>query len=329
MKWDYDYCITGATGFVGSNIVDEILETEPEARILCLVRKSSDITYLHSRGVKTAVVDFSDPLTMEGPVSKSRYLLHLVGLTQARRDEMFRKVNRDLAEIMLSLYLKHRKTVKGYLFMSSLAVAGPRRASHADPCIRSGCRPVSRYGISKLEGESLLWPWLDDPSLHIVIVRPPAVYGPRDKDMKITFEWARRGIAPVIGWKPKKVTLIHARDLARFSLTALKSPPQKDPIFHVHGGEALTQMEIYREAAAAFGRRRLFTVHVPYWAALFVAWLNELCGKNKILNREKVREINEDWGYERNDFERMGLKPRYSLREGVSDTYRINNPCRG
>ena len=329
MKWKYDYCITGATGFVGSNIVDEILETEPDAGIICLVRKSSNVAYLRSRGVETAVVDFSDPGTMEPLVSRSRYLLHLVGLTQASDEEAFRKVNRDLAETMMNLYLKHRKTVKGYLFMSSLAVAGPRRLPDADPCRRNGCRPVSRYGISKLEGEALLWPWLDEPDTHIVIIRPPAVYGPRDNDMKITFEWARRGVAPVIGWSQKKLTVIYARDLACFSLAALKSPPQKDPIYHVHGGELLTQKEIYRKAADAFGHKCLVTIHVPCWAALFIAWLNELWGKNKVLNREKVREIKEDWGYERNDFERMGLKPRFSLREGVLETYRINNPCRG
>lgn len=329
MKWQYDYCITGATGFVGSNIVDEILETEPDARIICLVRKSSRVADLHRLGVETVVVDFSDPATMDGPVSRSRYLLHLVGLTQAPDEKAFRQVNRDLAETMMSLYLRHRESVRGYLFMSSLAVAGPRRAPDADPCRRDGCHPVSRYGISKLEGEALLWPWLDDPSAHIVIIRPPAVYGPRDKDMRITFEWARRGIAPVVGWSRKKLTVIHARDLARFSLAALKSPPQKHPIYHVHGGEILTQKELYRQAAEAFGRRSLWTVHIPYCVALFVAWLNELWGKNKILNREKIKEIKEDWGYERNDFERMGLKPRYSLREGVSETYGINNPCRG
>jgi nucleoside-diphosphate-sugar epimerase len=327
MKWDYDYCLTGATGFVGSHVVDEIVETELRARVLCLVRKSSNTAYLESKGVDLAVVDFSDPSTLAPHIPRCRFLLHLAGVTQAPRFEIFDRVNRDMAEMMLSLYLEHRERIEAYLYMSSLAVVGPCARPGDNPSRRDRCKPISRYGRSKLEGEALHWPYLDDPSTHIIIVRPPAVYGPRDEDVKMTFEWAKKGLAPLIGWKEKRITLVYARDLARFAVRALNSPPQKDPVYHIHGGEILTQKSLYKEAAAVFGKKHVLALHIPCPLAYAVAFMNEKFGKNKILNREKVREINADWGYERNDFGRMGMEPYYSLKKGVAATYGINNPC--
>jgi len=320
MRKEYDYCITGATGLVGSNLADRILADRPGSEIVCLVRASSDVSHLRTTSAKIRVVDFNDPGTIMPYVAASQKIYHLIGLTASRDPEAFKRVNAELPAVFLDAYLKTRGRGSAFVFMSSLAAVGPRDPGHDDPLRLTGLAPVTEYGRTKLAGEKLFWPYIEDEELNIKIVRSPSVYGNRDKDMRITFDMAGRGIAPVVG-KGGRVTVVNVKDLARYMLR-LGDEGVAPGIYYPYDGRVYTQRELFGIAAEAQGRQRVFVVRVPVWAARAAALFNEKRGKNPIFNREKVREIAApDWGYEGEGFSRIGLEPEYDLYEGVKDLY--------
>ncbi len=322
MKKGYDYCITGATGLVGSNLVDLIVSREPRAKIVCLVRKSSNVRHLETLPVETAVVDFNDSESMRPYVTAARCVYHLIGLTASRSHEAFLKVNRDLAADMFSLYRDNQVDGNSYIFMSSLAAVGPREADRKDPLRLDGLQPITDYGRTKLLGEKVHWEYLHKGEYNVKLVRAPSVYGKRDRDMKITFDMARKGVAALVGRKTRYITVVNVEDLAAY-LYELAGRKHSSGIYYPYDGTVYTQEELLRTASRAQGRKRLLIFRIPLWVARTAAWFNERFGKNPIFNREKVLEMTApDWGYEGAGFGRLGIKAQFDLYKGVKELYK-------
>nr|NIP80739.1 NAD-dependent epimerase/dehydratase family protein [Gemmatimonadota bacterium]NIQ55904.1 NAD-dependent epimerase/dehydratase family protein [Gemmatimonadota bacterium]NIU79040.1 NAD-dependent epimerase/dehydratase family protein [Gammaproteobacteria bacterium]NIX45654.1 NAD-dependent epimerase/dehydratase family protein [Gemmatimonadota bacterium]NIY09955.1 NAD-dependent epimerase/dehydratase family protein [Gemmatimonadota bacterium] len=207
--------ITGATGFVGSHLVEALARRGEGAR--ALVRRTSDVSLLARYGIEPVVGDIDDFDSLRTALGDADTVLHLAAATRALDDDTFFRVNargtRRLVDAMVADGGGRR-----LVYLSSLAAVGPSGGRPVRPDDEP--RPLTAYGRSKLEGEREV---RDRTGLEGVVLRPPAVYGPRDRDLLTFFRLARRGVLPTVGPPGREVQLIHAADLASALLAAARA----------------------------------------------------------------------------------------------------------
>ncbi len=178
-----------------------------------------------------------------------------------------------------------------FLFCSSLAAAGPTRDGRplreTDPC-----RPVTWYGESKAIAEGLVARFAD--GLPWTIVRPPAVYGPRDRDLLAVFRAAQRGILPILGVQKRHYHFVYARDLAAGMLAAARSPQTVGGTYFVAHSEVLTTETFARYVAEAVGRRAR-ALRLPESLLGLAAGIGDLgaqlIGEAPLLNGQRMLEL--------------------------------------
>lgn len=206
--------VTGATGFVGSHLVEHLLQEGYAVR--AIVRPTSDTRWLASRDVPWRVVDWEVPASLVRAVEGCRYVFHLAAVTAAPRRSDYERANTTycahLAQALLAC------TPPPVLVLcSSIAAAGPARRSCrlSDPAPA----PVSHYGRSKRGGE--LAAALQADRLAVTIVRPGIVFGPRGRELLPLFRSIYRfrlHFAPTL--RPVPLSWIHVADVAAILLRA-------------------------------------------------------------------------------------------------------------
>ncbi|MGH9761667.1 MAG: NAD-dependent epimerase/dehydratase family protein, partial [Blastocatellia bacterium] len=200
--------VTGGTGFVGSHLVDRLVEQG--CRVRCLVRATSNLKYLKQPGVEFAYGGLEGDTDWDAAFRDVNTVYHVAGLTFARRAKDYFTVNHKGTEYILGAALKRREQLKRFVHVSSLAAIGPARDGEA-VTETTPPRPITPYGRSKLAGEEALRMMRD--LVDYTIVRPPAVYGPRDYAIFEFFKAVKRGMSPVIGSHDMKFSIVHVRDL--------------------------------------------------------------------------------------------------------------------
>jgi dihydroflavonol-4-reductase len=203
--------VTGATGFLGYHLVAALERCGRRPRLL--VRDPSRLAPELAAGAEIVTGDLDDRAALHRLVADCSVVLHLAGVVRAARAAHFHRANaRGTANVVAAV--RARGSKPRLVYVSSLAAAGPSprpegRGPEEPPA------PISAYGRSKLDGEravrSLSTPW--------VILRPPAVYGPRDTDMLQFFRLAAGGVVPLPAGE-RFVTLAHASDVVRGILQA-------------------------------------------------------------------------------------------------------------
>ena len=307
--------ITGATGFVGSQLIEALARHGSRAR--ALVRKTSDLALLERHGVEVVVGDMTAPATLRRAVEGTDTVLHLAAATRALRPATFHAVNGEAtARLVEAMEADGRR--RRLVYLSSLAAAGPRDDRPVQPDDLP--RPVTSYGRSKLEGERAA---LGSATLSVAVLRAPAVYGPRDRDLLPFFRLAQRGVVPVVGSPDRRLQLIHVGDLADGVLAAAGS--EATGIFHIAEPRAYRWAEVLDLLEAAVGRRGL-RVPVPgplvRAAAAVAGAAARLRGRPVIFDRDKAREIlAPGWLCETDRARReLGFEARVPLGEGLRET---------
>jgi len=279
--------VTGGTGFIGWALCEALRDAGWTVR--AIVRPSS------SNPLPEGVERWDAPLeaaAMAPAYDGAQAVYHLAGLTRARTLDEFLRVN---AEGARQAALASREVGAFFVLVSSQAAAGSgtvvqvRTEEHAPA-------PVSDYGRSKLEGERVL---LDIEGLRYAIVRPPGVYGPRDKDFLALFQAARRGLMPRLGSAAKAYTMIHVDDVVA-ALQAVAAagldgnPAVQGEAFFIGHPSPVTQGQLLTHVAAAM-ERRVRQVPLPILLLRLIAELGEvqgfLTGRPALLNRDRFREL--------------------------------------
>lgn len=308
--------ITGATGFVGSHLVESIARNGLRAR--ALVRETSDVRTLKRYGIERVIGDLTDPASLRRAVADADTVLHLAASTRALSREEFHRVNgegtRRLARAVAEAGGERR-----LVYLSSLAAAGPSGERPVRP--EDEPRPVSAYGESKLAGERAVGEAALE-GVSTAVLRAPAVYGPGDRDLLTFFRLADRGLLPVVGAADRRLQLVHVRDLARAILMA--GSATATGIFHIAEPRAYAWDEILDLVSAVTGgaarRIRIPTVVLNGAAAVAEA-VARATGRAAIFDRDKAREVVAWWLCETEAARRaFGFEAAVPLPDGLRET---------
>ena len=189
-----DVLVTGSTGFIGSHLVELLLQKG--CRVRCLIRKTSDLQWLKDLPVEFVEGDIADPPSLARAVRGVEYIYHSAGLTKARTEDQYFRANAGGTRSLLEAARDVAPGLKRFLFLSSQTAAGP--SPTITPITEEfPPRPITTYGRSKLQGEKECLSV--SGRVPVTICRAPAVYGPRDKDVFEFFHTVSRGLQPMAG----------------------------------------------------------------------------------------------------------------------------------
>ncbi len=317
--------VTGATGFVGSHVVARLLEAG--AQVTCLVRPSSDLRWIAGLDVRIQRLDMEDGNALRSALSNQQVVVHMAGAVKAEHAAQFFHVNLDLTKRMLDAALDADDGPRRFVFLSSLAAAGPT-GPRAE---REGLvhRPVSAYGRSKRAAESVLLAAGDD--IDLVILRPTAVYGPRDRAMLPAFKAAALGLALAPAGRRQRVSFCHVQDLATALVAAATKPVPSGRILPIASTGDITMAEFNETLLSAMqnalGRSRpgvslALSPMVLRMAGRLAGTVARIFGRATILDRDKAMELTAgDWIVDKEPArDTLDFVPRWSLREGLEQT---------
>lgn len=318
--------VTGATGFVGSHVIEALSQTGVSIR--AAVRKSSKIDYLRQYAVDVVTAGLDDEAAMRDAVAGVDAVVHLAAATRASSAEEFSRANARGTRVVTDAVMFAQPAPPRLVYLSSLAAAGP--AIGGRPVTAEDTpRPLTVYGRTKLEGEKICQTIAGERDLFIL--RAPAVYGPRDRDVYEFFRMARFGVIPVPTGGERRLQMVHVHDLARaVALAATVDAPAG--VYHIAEPQAYLWQDIGRMVGRAVGR----TVHlmrIPGAVLHAAGAVSELAGaatgRAVLFSRDKARELlAPGWLCETDAARnRLGFTARIALERGLAETaewYRAN-----
>ncbi len=316
--------VTGATGFLGSYVVEQLRAAGHQVR--ALVRRSSDVRRLRPLGVELAYgsVEDADSVAraLDGPAPQAPVegVVHCAGLVKALDAEGFDRINVEGTRNVLEA-AKRTPGFKRLVFISSIAAVGP---SDDGKPVLSDCepRPVTHYGKSKLRAEKLL----KDAAAEVssVILRPPMIYGPRDRESLAFFKSVKSGVLPFVGGGRNTLSVVYVEDCARACVQALIQPNiESGRAYFVEDGHVYVWREMLEELERALQKKALLRFSVPLVVLKTVAAGNEvvakLTGKPAMLTRDKLNELlAPHWVCDgRSAQEALDWKPEVAWAEGI------------
>ncbi|HVM86958.1 MAG TPA: NAD(P)-dependent oxidoreductase [Puia sp.] len=326
--------ITGASGFIGSALVEEALRKG--YMVFAGLRKGSSKIFLQHPAIHFFEMDFSSPELLEQQFRQFNsaeggfdIIIHNAGITRAHHKNDFYTVNCGYTKNFAHALTAAGSLPRQFVFISSLATYGPGDPSGREPIqLSSFQQPVSAYAKSKLEAEKFLQSL---PALKTVIMRPTAVYGPRDKDFLSYFQIIKKGVEIKIGSGRQLLSFIYVRDLARIIFKILdEEHPQK--AYLLSDTNNYRKDELGKMIRKALGKKALkitLPLSIVKPAVFGMEKIYGLFGRMPFIHSEKLSEISApNWACDSKcTWEKYNVKPEHDLESGIQETaawYREN-----
>jgi nucleoside-diphosphate-sugar epimerase len=295
--------LTGATGFIGQRLVPLLAAQGWQVRLL--LRR--DPARSQWRGVQPQVVagDLGDAVALRQLVAGADAVVHVAGLIKAARRRQFHAINHQGSIAVADAVLASAPAAR-FLHVSTIAAREPS---------------LSDYAGSKRAGEDAV---LERLGQRVTVLRPPAVYGPGDRESLVFFQLASKRFVPLAGRPAARAAMIHVDDLTTLLVALLHESPRGAVLSAADARPAgYSWREVFRAAAQAVGNpeARLFHAPAALLHAIAVAGdLGRAAGTPNMLTHQKLRELRHlDWSVSAAELARpAGWEPRFQLQEGFA-----------
>lgn len=316
--------ITGASGFIGSFLVEEAIRKG--YRVFAGIRASSSRKYLTDPSIHFLELNLMDKAAMAKQLTAAAetygafdYVIHAAGITKSLQLSEFYDVNVASTKRLIETLQENDLLKQKFVFISSLASFGPGIGS--DPITSaSSPNPITAYGRSKQEAEKILYQTSNFPFL---VINPTAVYGPRDKDFLFVLQTVQQKLELYVGSRGQLLSFVHVMDLVKAVFISMESDYTNQNLLVSDLGN-YTTAEMNRIIKQQLGVSAI-AVTVPTWIAVFAAVLSEavgnMRGKVPLLNRERLKEFRaSNWAASCTELETLGYQPEFDLEKGLADT---------
>ncbi len=320
--------ITGASGFVGSFLVEDALKKGYE--VYAGIRGSSSRKYLPDERIKFLSLDFGNTNHLTKSLDDFAqennggfdFIIHGAGITKANNIQHYYDVNYLNTKHFVEALITTKTIPKKFIQVSSLAAFGPGNPKTLEPINHTHKpMPVSSYGKSKLVAEEYFATLNDFP---FIIFRPTTVYGPRERDLFTVFQMVNNGFEFYIGRKPQHLTFIYVKDLVTLMLDSLERDIINKSYF-VSDGKSYESSLLNTYIKQGLNKKTIkLTMPVAVVKALAFTLEKSFGLFNQIptLNSERVKEFEStNWKVFTDDlFLDFNFKPEYDLERGVMET---------
>lgn len=317
--------VTGATGFIGSHLAEELAKREWEVR--CLVRRPRDLGWIENLKVQLVRGDCRDKPSLGPSVEGVDCVFHLAGVINALSWDDYYQANVVGTRNLLEAVVERNPRLKKFVYVSSISATGPAKKGRA-LTEESPCLPITDYGRSKLAAEEAVhafsgeFPW--------VIIRPPNVIGPRQKELREAVRLIRRRIKPSVGTGEPQTSLCYVGDVVEGLILTAEKPEADGRTYFLAYPRPYAWSEVTAAIQEALGIR-FFLLKIPFsvqWLAAVVAEATaRLTRKKPRLTRNSVAAARKYyWIYDGTRIEReLGFKPRTDLKEAIRRTIAWND----
>lgn len=312
--------MTGATGFVGSFLAESLVQAKHEVR--CLVRKESNLRWIADLDLDCYYGSIFDHDSLVRGMEGCDVVYHVAGVTKARTEDEYFRGNYEGTKNLVDAAMKYKKKISRFIHVSSQAAVGP--SPTLIPIDESHpANPLTYYGKSKWAAEEYVSSFVG--KMPITIVRPPAVYGPRETDILEFFRTVKMGLIPQLGGADKYLSLIHVKDLVRGIIIAGEHDKSIGNTYFLTSPEPYSWEEISRITLNIL-QKRGFRVPLPVPLIKTIAAVSEgiasLTKKPALVNKQKVIEMEQDfWTCSPDKAKKeLGFEAEIGLENGIRET---------
>ena len=319
--------VTGASGFIGSFIVEEALRRGFET--WAAVRKSSSKAFLQDERIHFIELNLSSEEQLRQQLSGHAfdYVVHAAGVTKCLHQEDFHRINTEGTQHLVRALLALQMPLKRFVYISSLSIMGAIREEQPYTEIREDDIPCpnTAYGRSKLEAEQWLSTVAADPSqssLPYVILRPTGVYGPRERDYFMMAKSIKSHTDFAVGFRQQDITFVYVTDVVQAVFLALEKG-QTGRRYFLSDGEVYQSSTFSNLIRQELGNPWWIRITAPLWVLRVVTfcgeWIGRMTGKVTALNNDKYHIMRQrNWRCDITPArQELGYEPQVKLAEGV------------
>lgn len=320
--------ITGASGFIGSFLVEKALSLGWQ--VWAGVRKSSSREYLQDSRIEFIDLEFSNVNRLTGQLSDFvekyggiDYIIHNAGVTKCLNSDDFDKINFKYTANLIEAINTANISLRKFVLMSSLSAYGIGDEVNYTPIKTADVpNPNTAYGESKIKAERFLE---EKAAFSYIIMRPTGVYGPREKDYFLMLKTVKSGLDVGAGFKSQHLTFIYVKDLVDAVYLALESSVRNKGYF-VADGDVYTDKEYTALVKKVLEKKYVFSLKVPLSVLKVISVISEeiskFTKKPSTLNRDKYKIMKQrNWECDITPLvQDLGFSPKYNLERGLRES---------
>jgi nucleoside-diphosphate-sugar epimerase len=314
--------VTGATGFIGSYVAEKLLEKGYNVR--CLIRKTSNLRWIKDKNYELIEGSLSDINSLENATKDIDYIYHIAGNTSAKNIDEYIAGNCKGTTNLIEASLKNAPNIKRFIYVSSQTACGPALSEREPTDENSPLNPITDYGYSKKLAEEAIKTYIE--KIPFTIIRPPAVYGPRDTEIYSIFKMIKSGLCCYMGFNKKMLSLVHIYDLADGIINSAETNSTLGKTYFITSESFYTWHQIYNIIKKELNKKITLNIYLPHFLVLtagaITGFIGSFAKKPPVFNYQKgIDFIQQYWiCSSKSATKDFGYRQKVSLEDGIKNT---------